>query len=100
MDNLAIISQRIVENSKVNPRKYGLVKQIGPYDITPADMFNYHENPRKIRRLQAIQPDAVPNGVQDDLVYLPTLLGGGFSMEKGSTMHELLLPVKKFVVCL
>ena len=88
MDNLAIISQRIVENSKVNPRKYGLVKQIGPYDITPADMFNYHENPRKIRRLQAIQPDAVPNGVQDDLVYLPTLLGGGFSMEKGSVVQE------------
>ena len=88
MDNLGIVSDRIVENTKVNPRKYGLVKQLGPYDITPADMYNAHLPPTKPRRQQFFQPDATPLGVDDDLARMPVLLGGGFSMENGSVVQE------------
>jgi len=88
MDNLQIVENRIVENSKVNPRKYGLVKQLGPYDITPADLYNAHLPPTKPRREQSLQPDATPNGVADELSLMPVLLGGGFSMENGSVVQE------------
>jgi hypothetical protein len=88
MDNLRIVQDRIVENTKVNPRKYGLVKQLGPYDITPADLYNAHLPPIKPRRGEFVQPDATPNGVADELSSMPVLLGGGFSMENGSVVQE------------
>jgi hypothetical protein len=88
MDNLKIVQDRIVENTKVNPRKYGLVKQLGPYDITPADLYNAHIPPTKPRREQFVQPDATPLGVADELSLMPVLLGGGFSMENGSVVQE------------
>ena len=87
-DNLAIVRDRIVENSKVNPRKYGLVKQIGPYDLTPADVYNINLPPTRPRRSEFLQPDGTPNGVKDELSWLPILLGGGFSMENGSVVQE------------
>lgn len=91
MDNLGIVKDRIVENSRPNPNKYGLVKSVGPFDPTPADIYNVGSNliSRIIpRRNQVIEPDAVPNGVNDDLMWLPTLIGGGFSMENGSVVQE------------
>lgn len=87
-DNLAIVRDRIVENTKVNPRKYGLVKQIGPYDVTPMDVYNFNVPPTRPRRAEFLQPDATPNGVKDELSWLPVLLGGGFSMENGSVVQE------------
>ena len=87
-DNLAIVRDRIVENAKVNPKKYGLVKQIGPYDVTPMDVYNFNVPPTRPRRSEFLQPDATPNGVKDELSWLPILLGGGFSMENGSVVQE------------
>lgn len=88
MDNLQIIRDRIVENTKVNPNKYGLVKQMGPFDMTPGDIYNAGLPPRRPRREEFLEPDAVPRGVNDDLMWMPVLLGGGFSLENGSVVQE------------
>jgi hypothetical protein len=88
MDNLQILRDRVVENSKPNPYKYGLVKQIGPFDPTPADRYNTGLPPIHPRRMQMIEPDAVPNGVKDELSWMPIELGGGFSMRNGSVVQE------------
>lgn len=87
MDNLSIVSSRIVENSKFNPNRYGLVKQMGPWKPTQTDMYEIKSNVRNYpRRQQYIEPDGTPINVNDELAFLPTLLGGGFSLLKGSVV--------------
>lgn len=87
MDNLGIIGDRIVQAAKANPFKYGLVKQLGPFKPTQEDLQAVASTMRIFpRREEKIQPDATPANVKDELSFLPTLLGGGFSLLKGSVV--------------
>lgn len=87
MDNLGIIGDRIVEAAKANSFKYGLVKQVGPFKPSQEDLQAIASTTRIFpRREEKIQPDATPANVKDELSFLPTLLGGGFSLLKGSVV--------------
>lgn len=91
-DNLRIVQQRLQQLNAPNMRRYGLVRQVGPWTPTQEDLIEIFAPPQKYgngnypRDYDSIEPDAVPNGVDPDLLYMPLSLGGGFSLFDGKVV--------------
>lgn len=92
-DNLRIVQRRLHQMAAPNMRRYGLVRQVGPWTPTQEDLIEIFATPQKFgngnypRDYDTIEPDAVPNGVDPDLLYMPLNLGGGFSLFDGKVVE-------------
>jgi hypothetical protein len=85
-DNLKIVERRAQRESRPNLRTYGLVRQLGPWNPTIEDLVEVfapaprYGNGHYPRDYDIIDPDAVPNGVDPDMLHSPVSVGGGFSI--------------------
>lgn len=91
-DNLRIVQQRLGRLAQPNLRRYGLVRQLGPWTPVAEDLIEIFAPPQTYgngnypRDFDTIEPDAVPNGLDPDLLYMPLNLGGGFSLFDGKVV--------------